>query len=52
MDKTKVFTSGKCQKLMQKAAKWPCGVCVSGVGSNSIQCTTPTDLWKNSTVEI
>ena len=24
---------------MQKAARWPCGVCGRGVGSNSIQCT-------------
>ena len=25
---------------MQKAARWPCGVCGRGVGSNSIQCTS------------
>jgi len=25
---------------MQKAARWPCGVCGKGVGSNSIQCTS------------
>ena len=24
---------------MQKATRWPCGVCGKGVGSNSIQCT-------------
>ena len=24
---------------MQKAARWPCGVCGRGAGSNSIQCT-------------
>jgi len=24
---------------MQKAARWPCGVCGRGVGSNSVQCT-------------
>ena len=23
----------------QKAARWPCGVCNKGVGSNSLQCT-------------
>ena len=23
-----------------KAARWPCGVCDRGVGSNSIQCTS------------
>jgi len=25
---------------VQKAARWPCGVCGTGVGSNSIQCTS------------
>ena len=25
---------------MQKAARWPCGVCARGVGSNSVQCTS------------
>ena len=37
MNKTKVMISGGCQKPMQKAARWPCGVCGGGVGSNSIQ---------------
>jgi len=32
--------SGKSQNLMQKAARWPCGVCGRGVGGNSIQCTS------------
>jgi len=27
-------------KPVQKAARWPCGVCGRGVGSNSVQCTT------------
>jgi len=40
MNKTKVMISGGCQKPMQKAARWPCGVCGGGVGSNSIQCTS------------
>ena len=31
--------SGERQKPVQKAARWPCGVCGRGVGSNSIQCT-------------
>ena len=31
--------SGGRQKPVQKAARWPCGVCGRGVGSNSIQCT-------------
>ena len=40
MNKTKVMVSGERQKLMQKAARWPCGVCGRGVGSNSMQCTS------------
>jgi len=40
MNKTKVMISGECQKPLQKAARWPCGVCGRGVGSNSIQCTS------------
>ena len=32
MNKTKVMISGECQKLMQKAARWPCGVCDRGIG--------------------
>jgi len=31
--------SEEWQKLTQKAARWPCGVCGRGVGSNSIECT-------------
>jgi len=40
MNKTKVMVSGERQKPLQKAARWPCGVCGRGVGSNSIQCTS------------
>jgi len=41
MNKTKVMISGQHQKPVQKAARWPCGVCGRGVGSNSIlQCTS------------
>ena len=40
MNKTKVMISGERQKVMQKAVKWPCGVCGRGVGNNSIQCTS------------
>jgi len=40
MNKTKVIISGERQKPMQKAARWACGVCGRGVGSNSIQCTS------------
>ena len=32
--------SGERQKPLQKAARWPCGICGRGVGSNSIQCTS------------
>jgi len=39
-DKTNVVISGERQKPLQKAARWPCGVCGRGVGSNSIQCTS------------
>ena len=38
MNKTKVMTSGEWQKVMQKAARWPCSVYGKGVGINSIQC--------------
>ena len=41
MNKTKVMISGERQKPVQKAARWPCGVCGRGVGSSSsIQCTS------------
>ena len=40
MNKTKVMISGERQKVRQKAARWPCGVCSKGVGSNSLQCTS------------
>ena len=39
MNKTKVMISGERQIVWQKAARWPCGVCNKGVGSNSLQCT-------------
>jgi len=40
VNKTKVMISGECQKPVQKAARWQCGVCGRGVGSNPIQCTS------------
>ena len=40
MNKAKVMVSGERQKPVQKAARWPCGVCGRGVSSNSIQCTS------------
>jgi len=33
MNKTKVMISGERQQPVQKAARWPCGVCGRGVGS-------------------
>jgi len=35
MNKTKIIISGKWQKVMQKAVRWPCGVCGRGIGNNS-----------------
>jgi len=40
MNKTKVMIRGEWQKVMQKAVRWPCGVCDRDVGNNSIQCTS------------
>jgi len=40
INKTKVMISGERQMVWQKAARWPCGVCSKGVGSNSLQCTS------------
>jgi len=40
MNKTKVMISGEWQKVVQKAVRWPCGVCARVVGNNSIQCTS------------
>ena len=37
---TKVMIGRESQKPVQKAARWRCGVCGRGVGSNSIQCTS------------
>ena len=40
INKTKVMISGERQKVRQKAVRWPCGVCRTGVGSHSLQCTS------------
>jgi len=34
MSEFAVMISGEHEKLMQKAARWPCGVCGRGVGNN------------------
>jgi len=39
VNKTKAMISGEQQKVMQKAVRWPCGVCGRGICNNSIQCT-------------
>jgi len=33
MNKTKVMISGERQKVMQKAVRWPCGICSRGIGN-------------------
>ena len=38
MGKTKIMASGMNLDLLKKSAKDPCGVCQTGVGSNSIFC--------------
>jgi len=40
MNKTKAMISTEWHKVMQKAARWPCGVSGRGAGNNSIQCTS------------
>ena len=40
MNKTKIMSSGERQKVMQKAVRWPSGVCGRGNGNKSIQCTS------------
>ena len=40
MNKTKIMISGEWQKVMQKAVRWPCGVCGRGIRNNSMQCTS------------
>ena len=39
MNRTKVVINGERQKQMQKDVSWPCDVCGTAVGSNSVQCT-------------
>ena len=39
MGKTKIMCSGKGMNILKDTGKYPCGVCRSGVGSNSIFCT-------------
>ena len=39
MKKTKFLVSGDDQDVLQKTGKYPCPVCCSGVGRNSILCS-------------
>ena len=36
--KTKIMIDGTGLNLLQSSGKFPCGVCRTGVGSNSIKC--------------
>ena len=39
MGKTKIMESGINLNVLKKSGKYPCGVCLTGVGStNAIQC--------------
>ena len=38
MGKTKVVVSGHNLNVLKKSGKYPCGVCLTGVGTNSIYC--------------
>jgi len=36
INKTKIMISEEWQTVMGKDSKWPCGVCGTGVGNNSV----------------
>ena len=38
--KTKVMRSGGTSAVISESGVWPCGVCIKGVASNSILCTS------------
>ena len=40
VDKTKVLISGRNLYTLKKSEKFPCGVCFSGVGRNSVFCSS------------
>ena len=44
MGKTKVVVSGHNLNVLNKSGKFPCGVCLTGVGANSIYCSG-CSLW-------
>ena len=39
MGKTKLLVSGHNLNVMKRSGKYPCGVCLTGVGANSIYCS-------------
>ena len=39
MARTKFMVSGTDLNVLKKSGQFPCAVCLSGVGANSIQCT-------------
>ena len=41
MGKTKVLVSGHNLNVMKKSGKYPCGVCLTGVGANSFAAGVP-----------
>ena len=44
MKKTKILVSGAGLDLLEKSGKFPCAVCLKGVGANSILCSV-CNLW-------
>ena len=44
MKKTKILICGIDLDILEKSGKFPCGVCLKGVGVNSILCST-CNLW-------
>ena len=47
VDKTKVLISGRNLYTLKKSGKFPCGVCFSGVGRNSVFCSS-CSCWVNN----
>jgi len=45
MNTTKVMICGEWQKVMQKAVRWPCGICGRGIGNNWRYVALVIVLW-------
>ena len=52
MKKTKVMFSGQNKNMLLNFSMWPCGVCWSAVGSNSIFCTRGKHWMHNKRTKI